>query len=299
VKLPEMKTGLTISALAHAALLLWGLISFSARPLEAAPKDALPVDIISDKEFSELTKGVKNAAKTAEPKPLVEKIGDPKPVEDSTAKVSEKKEIKAAKAEPEPPPPLPEPKPAEAKSEKKEPPKVDPIAEALKKDEAKRKAEEKKKKAEKRKPVPPQPKFDPNKIAALLDKRDSQRNAATGDTLVPVPGIGTPKGSAPRLSQSEIDALRARLMELWNVPAGVQNPDQLKITVLIHVGRDRRLSTPPRVLTSGNDPLFVAARDSAVRALFLSQPFDMLRPEHYELWKEIEITFDPRYMFRS
>ena len=294
-----MKTGLTISALAHAALLLWGLISFSARPLEAAPKDALPVDIISDKEFSELTKGVKNAAKTAEPKPLVEKIGDPKPVEDSTAKVSEKKEIKAAKAEAEPPPPLPEPKPAEAKSEKKQPPKLDPIAEALKKDEAKREAEEKKKQAEKHKPVPPQPKFDPNKIAALLDKRDSQRQAATGDALVPVPGLGTPKGSAPQLSQSEIDALRARLMELWNVPAGVQNPDELKITVLIRIGRDRKLGGPPRVLTSGTGPLFVAARDSAVRALFLSQPFDMLRPEHYELWKEIEITFDPRYMFRG
>jgi colicin import membrane protein len=209
---------------------------------------------------------VKNAAKTAEPKPLVEKIGDPKPVEDSTAKVSEKKEIKAAKAEAEPPPPLPEPKPAEAKSEKKEPPKVDAIAEALKKDEAKRKAEEKKKQAEKRKPVPPQPKFDPNKIAALLDKRDSQRSAATGEALVPVPGLGTPKGSAPQLSQSEIDALRARLMELWNVPAGVQNPDELKITVVIRIGRDRKLGGPPRVLTSGTGPLFVAARDSAVRA---------------------------------
>jgi hypothetical protein len=107
MKLPEMKTGLTISALAHAALLLWGLVSFSARPLEAAPKDALPVDIISDKDFSELAKGVKNAAKAAKPTPLVEKIGDPKPVDDSTAKISEKKEIKSARAEPEPPP-LPE-----------------------------------------------------------------------------------------------------------------------------------------------------------------------------------------------
>jgi hypothetical protein len=30
--------------------------------------------------------------------------------------------------------------------------------------------------------------------------------------------------------------------------------------------------------------------------VFMSQPFDMLRPENYDLWKEIEITFDPRYM---
>ena len=60
MKLPEMKTGLTISAMLHAALLLWGIISFAARPLEAKPNDALPIDIISDKQFSEITKGVKN-----------------------------------------------------------------------------------------------------------------------------------------------------------------------------------------------------------------------------------------------
>jgi colicin import membrane protein len=302
-----MKTGLTISALAHAALLLWGLISFAARPLEAAPTDALPVDIISDKQFSEMTKGVKNAPKDAKPAPLVEKVGDPKQVDDSTAKINEKKELKASKAEVEPPPPPPEPKPKpkppEAKPEKKPPPKVDPIAETLKKEEAKKKAEEKKaqekaKEEAKRKPPPkPQPKFDPNKIAALLDKREPQRQASVGETLVPVPGLGTPTGSAAKLSQSEIDALRARLMQLWNVPAGVQNPDELKVTILVTIGRDRKLSAPPRVLTSGRGPLYVAARDSAVRALFLSQPFDMLRPDHYEQWKEIEITFDPRYMF--
>ena len=79
MKPPEMKTGLTISALAHAALLLWGLISFSARPLEAAPTDALPVDIISEKQYSELTKGTKNAEKVEETKPPVEKIDEPRP----------------------------------------------------------------------------------------------------------------------------------------------------------------------------------------------------------------------------
>jgi colicin import membrane protein len=291
-----MKTGLTISALLHAALLLWGLISFSARPLEAAPKDALPVDIISDKEFSELTKGVKDAKQT-NPAALAEKIGTPKPVEDSTAKVNEKKEIKLAKPEAPPPPAPPEPKPKQADAKPdKPPPKVDPIAETLKKEEAKKKAEEKAKAKVAQQKLQQQPKFDPNQIAALLDKRDPQRQAATSDAVVPVAGIGTPTGSAPKLSQSEIDALRGRLMKLWNVPAGVQNPDELKVTVLIRIGRDRKLSGPPRVLTSGTSTMFQAARDNAMRAVFMSQPFDMLRPEHYDLWKEIEITFDPRYM---
>jgi colicin import membrane protein len=43
----------------------------------------------------------------------------------------------------------------------------------------------------------------------------------------------------------------------------------------------------------------MAARDSAVRAVFRGQPFDMLRPENYEQWKDVEITFDPRYMIRG
>jgi outer membrane biosynthesis protein TonB len=299
VKLPEMRTGLIISALAHAALLLWGLISFSARPLEAAPTEALPVDIVSTKQFSELTKGVKNAPKEAEPKPLVEKIGDPKPVEDSSAKVDEKRKIKAAKAEAPPPLPVPEPKPVE-KPEKKPPPKVDPIAETLKKEEARRKAEEKAKaKTAPRKPVPQQPSFDPNQIAAMLDKRNPQRLAATGDALVPMPGLGVRDGSAARISQSELDAMRARLMQLWNPPAGVQNPEDLIVKVRIQLGRDGRLAGPPMVLTAGRGMLFETARDNAIRALYRGQPFDMLSAATYDAWKEIEITFDPRDMYRG
>jgi colicin import membrane protein len=53
------------------------------------------------------------------------------------------------------------------------------------------------------------------------------------------------------------------------------------------------------VVNSGTSALFAAARDSAVRALYRGQPFDMLKPEHYEQWKDIEITFDPRDMIRG
>jgi colicin import membrane protein len=41
-----------------------------------------------------------------------------------------------------------------------------------------------------------------------------------------------------------------------------------------------------------------AARDSAARAL-RGQPFTMLRREHYDLWKDIEIKFDPREMIAA
>ena len=300
LKLPEMKTGLAISAIVHAALLVWGLISFAAKPLEAKPNDALPIDIISDKQFSELTKGVQNAPKNAKPAPLVEKIGDPKPVDDSSGKVTEKKEIKAAKTETQQPPPEPEqkPKPADAKPEKKPEPKVDQIAEALKKEEAKKKIEERaaKAKAEKLKKEAQQPNYDPSKIAALLDKRDEQRHAAAGLQLSPNPGIGKSNGNAAVFSQSEIDALRRRLQECWNPPVGATNAGNLKVIMRVLFRPDGSVAAQPQLVAGPASAYGPAMAESAKRAILGCQPYKMLRPETYETWKDLEIDFDPKEM---
>jgi colicin import membrane protein len=279
-----MKTASAISTGLHAAVLLWALVSFSGKTFEVTPAESLPVDLVSEKDFSEMTKGVKDAPKPEQPKPLVEKKEEAKPPEEIKPKVSEKKKEIAPAIEK-----TPEPAPA---------PKPDPIAEKIKK------LDDKHQDA-KVQPLPPkrperkQPKFDADKIAALLDKRDPQRNAATGAELNSAPTLGTATGNAARLSQSEIDALRSRLMALWNPPVGIQNPEEFVIRIRIRLDRDGKLSAPPQVLSSGSGMLFNSARDSAVRAVFQGQPFDMLKPEHYETWKDIEVTFDPRDMFRG
>ena len=168
-----------ISAVGHGVVLLWSVLSFAAKPLPTPPSEALPVDIVSVSEFTQMTAGDKNAAKVEAQKPLVEKVADAKPVEDPTAKVVEKKEVKAAR---EPPPPVPESKPAEPEKKSTEA-KPDQVAEALAKDEAKKpepKKAEVKPPTPQKKPAPPAPKFDPKQVEALLDKRDSTRLAAAG-----------------------------------------------------------------------------------------------------------------------
>jgi outer membrane biosynthesis protein TonB len=297
VKLPEMKTGLTISAMVHAALLLWGLISFAARPLEAKPTDGMPIDIISDKDFSELAKGVKNAPKADKPNPLAEKVGEPNKVEDAKPKI-EKKVIEAAKTEPQPPPPEPEPqKKTQAKPEKKEPPKVDKIAETLKKEDARKKAEEKAKaQAEQQKPHPA---FDPNKIAALLDKRAPTREAAAGATLSDNPSLGYVNGAAAQLSQSEIDALRRRLAQCWSPPVGATESGRLQVVLRVQFKPDGSLAGLPQPVAGTPSPLGPAMVESAKRALLTCQPFTMLKAEHYQQWQDMEITFDPRDMFNG
>ena len=283
-----MRKATAISAGLHAAVLLWATLSFSGKSFDVTPAESLPVDFISEKDFSEMTKGVKDAPKVETPKPLVEKKAEepPKPIEEAKPKVTEKEELQAAK-EPTPPP---EP----------QPPKPDPIAEKLKQqDEPKQTKTEPQPLPPKKPPQKPQPKFEPDKIAALLDKRDPQRNAATGVEANATPSLGTATGAAAQLSQSEIDALRARLMALWNPPVGMQDASQTQVTIRIRFRKDGTLAVGPQVITSGSGAQFNAMRDSAVRAVFVGQPYTMLRPEHYEQWKEIDFTFDTKQMFHD
>src|SRR5436853_5766443 len=293
-----MRTAYTISAIGHAAVLLWSVWSLAAKPLPVS-NEGLPVDLVTASEFSKITAGTKSAPKAETAKPLVEKVAEAKPVEDPTAKVVEKKEVKAARE----PPPAPEAKPSESEPEKKQAEtKPDPIADALAKDEAKKPEPKKadvKPPTPPKKPAPPTPKFDPKQVAALLDKRDSTRLAAAGETLNSAPSLGLSNGAAAQLSLSELEALRARLAQLWTVPAGAKDPQELGLPIRTQLKPDGRLAAPPIVLTSGKSPLFMAARDSAIRALFRGQPYDMLKPEHYEQWKDVEITFDPRDMIRG
>jgi colicin import membrane protein len=234
-----------------------------------------------------MTKGVKDAPKVETPKPMVEKKSEepPKPIEEAKPKVTEKKELQAAKEAAPPPEP--------------QPPKPDPIAEKLKQPDEPKQAKTEQPLPPKKPPQKPQPKFEPDKIAALLDKRDPTRNAATGVEANATPSLGTAAGSAAQLSQSEIDALRARLMALWNPPVGMQDASQTQVTIRIRFRKDGTLAIGPQVLTSGSGAQFNAMRDSAVRAVFVGQPYTMLRPEHYEQWKEIDFTFDTKQMFHD
>ena len=215
------------------------------------------------------------------PKPLVEKKGDPKPVEDPTPKLTEKPEVKATAQK------TPEPQPL---------PKPDPIAEKLKKQDEQKQAKAEPQPLPPKKPVRQQPKFDADKIAALLDKRDPQRQAATG-AEVSAPTLGMAHGTAATLSQSEIDALRSRLRQCWNPPVGAADAANLSVVFRVLFRRDGSILQNPVLVQGPASQFGPALAESAMRALLQCQPYTMLKPEHYDQWKDMQITFDPRDMF--
>jgi outer membrane biosynthesis protein TonB len=303
--------GMILSIAGHGAILAWALISF-ARPLESDQSALFPVDVLTADEFSQLTAGTEKAKPQPQPKPVAEKIGEAQPIEDPNAKVVPKKDLLAAtdKNTPEPEPKKPDPKPAVAPPEpktetkaadKKEPEqKVDPIAEALKKDEAKKpdKKVEKKPQPEKKEYTPQkQYTWDPRRAQEKISKQDSTRLAAAGSEINTVASLGASSGAAATLSASEIDAIRRRLDKNWNKPPGLQNSG-IVVEFSIRLRPDGRLAASPQITTRGNGPLYDALKESARRAVLLSEPFDFLSPARYELWKELDLAFkaneDPR-----
>jgi outer membrane biosynthesis protein TonB len=302
-----MKPGMTISCAAHAAALFFGFMAISAQPMEAPPVQALPVSFVSEKDFSQLTQGVKNAPQLDVPdiKPLADKVDTTtKSVDQLAPKVSTKPEITTPAAKPvsetkpEPKPELktelkPAPKPAD-KPDKPKPPeyKPDQIANLLKKDAAK----DPPKRDDT--PTPPPrdstPKFNADQVAQLLDKRDPQRQVATAQSLNDSPTLGAAIGAqGAQLSQSEIDALRARISSCWSPPPGIDANSRLYVVLRVLFKTDGSMVQAPALVEGTASPLGPALAESAKRALLLCQPFTMLKPEHYDQWKDLELKFDP------
>jgi len=231
-------------------------------------------------------------------KPVADKIDTPKPVDQVTPKVAENKpEIKtdtSAKQQPKPDP-KPDPKPADKPAKAKPPDyKPDKIADLLKKDAAKPSKPD-----DKASPDTPQrdsPKFSADQVAALLDKRDPQRQMAAAETLGSQPNLGASNGTAAQLSQSEIDALRARLVQCWNPPPGLDASTKVYVVLRVLFKPDGSMSREPILVEATASPLGPTLAESAKRALLSCQPFTMLKPEHYDQWKDLELKFDPREM---
>lgn len=290
-----MRGSLTISAVAHMVVLAMCLVALAAQPMEA-PVPTMAVNTISVKDFTELTKGIKDAPKLKvdEIKPQADKVDTPKPVDEVAPKIADKKpEIKTDTAAQQQP--KQDPKPADKPAKAKPPDyKPDKIAELLKKDAAKQPKPDNKASPD----TPPRDaaKFNADQVAALLDKRDPQRQMAAAETLNNQPSLGAASGGAAQLSQSEIDALRARISSCWSPPPGINADSKVIVSLRILLKQDGSLAQQPVLVEATPSPLGPPLAESAKRAVLACQPFTMLKPEHYEQWKDLQLDFNPQIL---
>jgi len=278
-----MYRGAVISAVLHVAVLLlvyFGLPDF-ARPLP--PIDTpVPVDIVNVADVTNAPPPPppKEEAKEEPPKPE-----PPKPEEKAPPPPPE-----AAKTPP------PEPKP--------EPPKPEAVAEApppLPKPKAR--PEPPLKEVEPEKKPPP-----PDEMESILKTVDKLKAQKKEETPVEAAEALKQRNPAPQdfnptipVSISQIDAIRRHFEKCWNVPAGAREAQDLAVQIRVTLAPDASVTGAQYVSTSRmDDPFYRAAAESALRAVLnpLCQSLaDVgLRPEQYDQWKDMVITFNPKQM---
>ncbi|MDA7947236.1 MAG: hypothetical protein MPJ78_07145 [Hyphomicrobiaceae bacterium] len=291
-----MGNGLIISLILHLAVLFSIIAVFpSSRPLPNAPTP-LPVDLVTPAELTKIKAGERKAKTDAG---KVEKKAKPaKKQADKKSKAAKTKTVKA-------PVPVRKPKPKKAKA----PPK--PVKKAVKtkpkpkpkpKKTVKKPAKKPPKKvASKPKPRPKAKKdFDPDKIAALLNKvpdAGPRTTASTEQSKRPDPANGRTSGQDLTMTFNELDALRAKISQCWNPPVGGLGAEAIRVRLRLQLGQDGTLTTTPQVVNSMASPFFQAAADAAVRAVMLCQPYKELPAKKYALWRDMILNFDPREMF--
>ena len=94
-----------------------------------------------------------------------------------------------------------------------------------------------------------------------------------------------------------MDALRRQIARCWNPPVGAVGADAAGVRVAFSLTPEGQVEGQPQVVSSGSGPVYLAAADSAVRAVRRCAPYS-LPFEKYEAWREVVVNFDPRDMLR-
>jgi len=308
-----MKAGLITSIAAHLLILFWGFFGLpDTKPFDSSIVEALPVELVPISELTSLQKGKKTAEVKPTPSPNKPAQTDtPKPAPEPP-KPAPPKPAAAAPPPPqaEPPPPTPEPpKPAEPEPTPPPPePTPEPTPEPPKEAEAPPPPAPK----PRARPTPPKPtetakveqktpdqlkstadsNFDPDRIAALLDR--SKPTGSTAASQEPE-AFGAEEARNPSMimTQSELDALRSQVQRCWNLPVGWTNPAEVTVTIRFKLNQDGTVNGVPSIEQYPASQYGTVAAEGAVRAVLQCGPYQ-LPLEKYDQWSEVQMRFSPQ-----
>ncbi len=143
--------------------------------------------------------------------------------------------------------------------------------------------------------------FDPNNIAALIDKSKEEtadvikkNDDTTQDQDRNIENAG--------LTISEEDALKAQIFGCWSIPLGLPYNENLLVRIKLKLKPDGSV-TKTEILDHArmNKPgqgFYKVLAESALRAVKLCQPL-RVPTTGYERWKELQLNFDAREMLEG
>ena len=143
--------------------------------------------------------------------------------------------------------------------------------------------------------------FDPNSIAALIDK-SKEEQAETTRKLDKITQSQDSSMNLSGLSLSEEDALKAQIFGCWSIPLGLPYNENLLVRIKLKLKPDgsvikteildhARMNKPGQAFYKG-------LAESALRAIKLCQPL-RVPTTGYERWKDLQLNFDAREMLEG
>jgi hypothetical protein len=138
-------------------------------------------------------------------------------------------------------------------------------------------------------PTPPSDATIARAIAAAVQAAQAEAAAAAATSL--------PVG--PPITAAERDGLRLAVQRCWNVPAGLRDAQELKVTLGAELtAQGEVINGSIRLIEPANPPdaRFQQAFEAGRRALIRCGPYADLPREKYAQWRNIEVVFNPEGM---
>ena len=143
--------------------------------------------------------------------------------------------------------------------------------------------------------------FDPNNIAALIDKSKEESSEMLNKTDK-VTQDQDKNVAMTGLSLSEEDALKAQIFGCWSIPLGLPYNENLLVRIKLQLKPDGTV-VKSEILDHArmNKPgqgFYKVLAESALRAIKLCQPL-RVPTTGYERWKDLQLNFDAREMLEG
>jgi len=143
--------------------------------------------------------------------------------------------------------------------------------------------------------------FDPNQIAALIDK-SKEKTAETLKKSDRLTQSNVKTSFATGLTLSQEDALKAQIFGCWSLPLGLPYQENLLVRIKLRLRPDgsvlrSEILDHARMNMPGQGFYKVLA-ESALRAIRICQPL-RVPPTGYEKWKDMQLNFDANEMLKG
>ena len=143
--------------------------------------------------------------------------------------------------------------------------------------------------------------FDPNQIAALIDK-SKEETAKTLKKNKKLTQSSVRTSFATGLTLSQEDALKAQIFGCWSLPLGLPYHKNLLVRIKLKLKQDGTvLRTEILDHVRMNQPgqgFYKVLAESALRAVRICQPL-RVPPTGYEKWKDLQLNFDANEMLKG